>query len=465
MLLDQSIDSLIKSLHQGNLSPTSCVEEAYGQISKWLPATNALVTVIDQKRALVQAKKAVAQKLPLSGIPFVLKDSYVTSDSQTTAASAVLMGYHGQYNATVYKKLLTAGAVLVGKGNMDAWGHGASSDNNDTGPVKNPYHLSHSSGGSSGGCAVAVATRMCSFAIGEDTGGSIRNPAAWNNITGLKVTYGRVSRYGCIAYASSFDTVGPMAKSAADCSAVLSQIAGIDQYDATSSPQPIPNHLAIKRPQKSLIIGLPENLLEYKALDSEIKGSLLKFAKELENLGHRILPLKLPTLDISLPVYYLIAPSETCSNLARYDGIRYGQDRSHFTQESMRRIMIGTFSLSAGYYDAYYLKAQKARTLLINDFNEAFKKTDCLLMPTTPINPPPVGELVKDPITNMLIDTYTYPQSIAGLASLAIPSGFTKLGLPIGIQLSGPMFSETTILNLAHQYQSISNFHLESPQL
>lgn len=465
MLLDQPIHSLTQLLHQGQLDPTACVAEAYKQITKWQPKTNALVSIIDQDLAYGRAKNAVTRKLPLSGIPFVLKDSYVTNDSKTSAASAVLTGYQGQYNATVYQKLLSAGAILVGKGNMDAWGHGASSENNDTGPVKNPYDLKRTAGGSSGGCAVAVATRMCAFAIGEDTGGSIRNPAAWNNLTGLKVTYGRVSRYGCIAYASSFDTVGPMAKTAIDCSLVLSHIAGPDPYDATSSPQPPPNHQTIKKPLKSLIIGLPNNLLEYKALDNDIKNHLLEFAQQLKKLGHRILSLDLPSLDFSLPVYYIISPSETSSNLARYDGIRYGQDRSHFTQESMRRLMIGTFALSAGYYDAYYLKAQKARTLLIKEFHEAFQKTDCLLMPTTPINPPNFGTLVKDPITNMLTDVYTIPQNIAGLASLSLPVGFSKLGLPIGIQLTGPMFSESMLLNLAHQYQAVSNSHLESPHL
>ncbi|MBI3559236.1 Asp-tRNA(Asn)/Glu-tRNA(Gln) amidotransferase subunit GatA [Candidatus Gottesmanbacteria bacterium] len=411
--------------------------------------TNAFITVVPK----IQNKN----KGPLSGKTFVLKDSYVTRGIKTTAASKVLEDYIPQYDATIYKKLLDAGAILVGKMNMDAWGHGGTSENTDFGVVKNPWDLERVAGGSGGGPAVAVATDCVDFAISEDTGGSIRNPAAWCGITGLKVTYGRVSRYGCIAYASSFDTVGPTAKTAEECAAVLQVIAGKDPYDATSSPEPVPNYLKnLNNPLNKLTAGIPkEFFVEY----------LDKAREDMEKLGIIFKEISMPLLDYSIPAYYIIGPSETSSNLARYDGIRFGNNRENFTPETKRRIMIGTYALSAGYYDAYYKKAEQIRTLLIKEYAKAFENCDVILMPVNPTPPTKIGELINDPVQNLLADIFTTSQNLVGIPALALPCGFTKDNLPIGMQLVGKIFSEDLLLQIGHQYQQITDWHKYKPKL
>ena len=376
MLLNQSITQLASGLRKKTFSSVDLIHEAFNSIEKINPAVNAFITVEDKIKAIDQAKvkdAALSQaKTLLHGIPFVLKDSYITRGIRTTAASSVLGNYIPQYDATVYKKLKEAGAILMGKMNMDAWGHGGSTENTDFGPAHNPWDTSRVAGGSGGGPAAAIATRMATFAISEDTGGSIRNPAAWGNITGLKVTYGRVSRYGCIAYASSFDTVGPTAKTAEDCALVLEQIAGNDPYDATSSREKVPAYSKnLSDSIKGRTIALPKELFE-DGLDSEIRKATLAAVDVFKSLGVVFKEISMPLFDYGIAVYYLIGPSETSSNLARYDGIRYGLDRSHFTEETMRRIMIGSYAL-AGYYDAYYRKAQKARTLFIREYNRALE--------------------------------------------------------------------------------------------
>jgi aspartyl-tRNA(Asn)/glutamyl-tRNA(Gln) amidotransferase subunit A len=402
---------------------------------------------------------------PLNDRTFVLKDSYVTKDIRTTAGSNILRDYIGQYNATVYQKLLDAGAVLVGKANMDAWGHGATNENSDFGPVKNPYDLTRSAGGSGGGPAAAVAGGMADFAIGEDTGGSIRNPAAWCNVTALKVTYGRVSRYGCIAYASSFDTVGPTARTVKECAEVLKVIAGFDKYDATSSKEPVESYPdKLDEPIKKLRLGWPEDLFTL-GLNPEIRQALENAKSEFEQLGLEIIPISLPILKYGISLYYVIAPSETSSNLARYDGIRYGKSRESFGAEAKRRIMTGAYALSSGYYDAYYKKAQQVRTLLIEEYQKAFNRCDAILMPVTPFHPNKLGEFEGDPIKNILTDIYTVTQNPAGVPALALPCGFSKSGLPIGMQLVGKMFSESLLLNIGHQYQQITNWHTKKPNL
>jgi aspartyl-tRNA(Asn)/glutamyl-tRNA(Gln) amidotransferase subunit A len=353
----------------------------------------------------------------------------------------------------------------MGKMNMDAWGHGGSTENTDFGPTKNPWDLSRVPGGSSGGPAAAIAARLTTFAIGEDTGGSIRNPAAWCGITGLKVTYGRVSRYGAIAYASSFDTVGPMAKTVEECALILEHIAGVDPYDATSSPKPVPKYSQeLKKQPKNLVIGLPKEFFG-KGLDPEIKTAIEIAAKKLEELGMKLKEISMPMFDYGIPVYYLIGPSETSSNLARYDGIRFGQDRTHFTEETMRRIMIGTYALSSGYYDAYYKKAQQARTLFIREYEKALSVCDVLLLPVNPTPTPKIGELMNDPLTNLLADVYTTSQNPVGVPALSVPCGFTSTNLPIGMQLVGKMFSESTLLTLGHLYQQNTDWHTKIPKL
>ncbi len=418
--------------------------------------TNAFITVVPPTKA---------RSGPLKGKTFVLKDSYVTKGIKTTAASNVLNDFIPPYSATVYQKLLDAGAVLVGKMNMDSFGHGGTSENTDFGVVKNPWDLTRVAGGSGGGPAVAIATDCADFAIGEDTGGSIRNPAAWCGITGLKVTYGRVSRYGCIAYASSFDTVGPTARTAKQCSEILQVIAGSDPYDATSSPEPVPDYLAkLDKQINKLVIGVPKEMFG-DGLDSEIKKTIEIAKNELQKLGATIKEISMPLLDYGIAAYYVIAPSETSSNLARYDGIRFGNDRSNFTPENMRRILLGTYTLSAGYYDAYYKKAQQVRTLFISEYQKALSGCDVLLMPVTPYSPPKIGEISGDPVTNLLVDRYTVTQNPVGVPALALPCGFTKDNLPIGMQIVGRMFSESLLLQIGHQYQQITDWHTRKPNI
>lgn len=469
MLVDKPIAELSKGLRKKKFSSEDILKECYENIERANPKLNAFITIIDKEEALAIARKRDSQRTltgsPLHGIPFVLKDSYVTKGIRTTAASNVLKNYIPQYNASVYSKLLQAGAILVGKMNMDAWGHGGSSENTDFGPVRNPWDTTRVAGGSGGGPAVAIASRMAVFAISEDTGGSIRNPAAWTNTTGLKVTYGRVSRYGCIAYASSFDTVGPVAKTVADCASILEVIAGKDPYDATSSPQSVDSYTQeLTKPLKNLVIGIPKEFYG-EGLDQEIKETIRRAAQGLEKLGVKTREISMPLFDYGIPVYYLIGPSETSSNLARYDGIRYGQEREHFTAETMRRIMIGTYALSAGYYDAYYRKAQQARTLFITEYAKTLSVCDAILMPVNPTPPPKFGELMSDPLQNLLADIYTTSQNPVGVPSLALPCGFTKTKLPIGMQLVGKMFSESLLLDIGHAYQGVTNWHTEKPSI
>lgn len=468
MLLDKTIIELAQGLRKRDFTVVDLVEECYENIKKYNSDINAFVTLRNKEDVLKEAKiknrKNNFEKSYLYGLPFVIKDSYNTKGIRTTCASNVLSNYFPPYNATVYQKLLDVGAILIGKTNMDAWGHGASSENTDFRPVKNPWDKSRVAGGSSGGNAAAIILRMAVFGIGEDTGGSIRCPSSWCNTTGLKVTYGRVSRYGCIAYVSSFDTMGPMAKTVEDCVLILQVIAGVDPKDATSSPKEVPHyHLEMKKGLKNIIIGMPKECFG-KGIDLEIKKSIENATKDFQKLGVSIKQISMPMLDFGVPVYYLIGTSETSSNLARYDGIRYGKDRSNFTQESMRRIMLGTYALSAGYYDAYYKKAQKGRTLFIEEYRKALSGCDAILMPVEPMVATKLGELINDPIQNMLADIYTC-QTPTGVPSLAIPCGFNNDGLPIGMQLVGKMFSEDLLLRIGYHYQKITDWHKKSPKI
>jgi len=464
MLLDKSILELSQGLQKGEFTSVDLVNECYDNIAKYNQDINAFITIIPREEALQKAKN-VKLTSPLSGLPFVLKDCFCTENIKTTAASKVLANFIPPYSATIYKKLLDAGAILIGKMNMDAWGHGGSSENTDFGPVKNPWDTTRVAGGSGGGPAAAIVARMAVFAVGEDTGGSIRNPAAWTNTTGLKVTYGRVSRYGAIAYASSFDTVGPVAKSVDDCAIILETIAGGDSNDATSSPTPVPQYSSLLNQDFSkIIIGIPKEFYG-EGLDIEIKSAVLKVADDLKKAGAKIKEISMPLFDLCLLVYYLIAPSETSSNLARYDGVRYGTPRDNFTDETTRRILIGTYALSAGYYDAYYKKAQQVRTLFIEEYKKALSSCDVLLQPVTPTPPPKFGELMQDPLQNLLADVYTTSQNPVGVPSLALPCGFTKSGLPVGAQLVGNMFTEELLLSIGHEYQKLTDYHLQKPKL
>jgi aspartyl-tRNA(Asn)/glutamyl-tRNA(Gln) amidotransferase subunit A len=466
-MLDQSLSALAKQLQDKKITSVELVKDAYKNIEALQGETNAFITIRDMTEVIAEAKAADATspKSPLHGIPYVLKDAYVTKGIKTTAASKMLSNYIPQYDATVYAKLKAAGAILIGKTNMDAWGHGASNENSDYGPVKNPWDTSRVAGGSSGGAAVAVAAQMASFAIAEDTGGSIRNPAAWNNVTGLKVTYGRVSRYGAIAYASSFDTVGPIGRSAEDCALILEATAGEDPYDATSSDVPVPEYSKLLNENlKGKVIGIPTNFFG-DGLDPEIKEAIYQARKEYEKMGVKTIELTLPIAEYALSVYYLIGPSETSSNLSRYDGVRYGSGREGFTPESRRRVMIGTYALSAGYADAYYHQAQKVRQLLKQEFDKAFSQCDVLLTPVTVAMPNKIGELISDPLQNILVDIYTTPENPVGIPALALPCGFSQNKLPIGMQLVGKMFAEAELLAFGHQYQQVTKWHEEVPAI
>lgn len=443
----------------------SCLE----RIAKLNPKINAYLTVCD-KEAIEAAKRAdqlIAnndQSL-LLGVPFSMKDVYSTKGIRTTASSKVLENYTPSYNATAYQKLLDAGAVLLGKTNMDAWGHGASTENSDFGVTKNPWNLDYVAGGSSGGSAAALASDMTIFEIGEDTGGSVRLPSSFCSTVGLKVTYGRVSRYGAIAYASSLDTMGPMGKTVSDVAEVLSVIAGNDPKDATSSPKSVDDYVTnLTSNIKGLKVGLPKEFYA-EGLDIEVKEAIFKAVEEFKSMGAEIVDVSIPTVKHGIATYYIIAPSETSSNLARMDGIRFGSPREDFGDEAKRRIMLGTYALSSGYYDQYYLKAQKVRTLIKQDFERAFEKCDVILSPVSPTPPFKIGEKVDDPLQMYLVDIYTVLINLAGVPSLSIPCGFSKMGLPIGMQIIGPQFSESRILNAGFQYEQSTSWKEQKPKI
>lgn len=465
-LSTRTISSLNRLLLNKKISAVELAKFFLEQAKTKNSITNSYLTFNPQatlNQAMV-ADEMIKQgsQTTLTGIPFSMKDAYATRDFTTTCASDVLRDFKPPYNATVYQKLLDIGSVLIGKNNQDAWGHGSSSENTDFGPVKNPWDPKRTAGGSSGGSAAALAQSTCIFAIAEDTGGSIRNPASFTNTCGLKVTYGRVSRYGAIAYASSLDTVGPMATNVEDLAHIMNHIAGFDPRDASSTKQPVPNYLtSLNSPLKGKSIGLVRQYLGNQ-LDPQVKKIVENTAKKFENLGAKIIDLSLPTLEYGVSIYYVIALSETSSNLARYDGVRYGNTREHFSTETKRRIMTGTFSLSSGYYDAFYKKALLARTQLIHEFDQAFEKVDALIGPVMPAPAPLLGE-PSTPLEDYLADLYTCATNPAGIPSLAIPAGFSDTNLPIGIQLMGPMYSEPILLNLGHQFQQATDYHTQKP--
>lgn len=419
------------------------------RIKKLNPKLNAVLTVIDKPESSRNPNG------PLGEIPFSAKDVFVTRGIRTTAGSKVLENYRPEYTATAVERLLDAGAVLIAKDNCDAWGHGSSTENSDFGPSKNPWDVTRVPGGSSGGSAVTVASGLSFFALGEDTGGSIRLPASFCGVTGLKVSYGAVSRYGSIAFASSLDTVGPITRTAADSELVFNVVAGRDPNDATS----VTVGPALTR--KNLKIGLP---LEYfgKGNDPEVEKAVLEAVRVITE-GVSGETLSLPHTKYAVAVYYLVATSEVSSNLSRYDAVRYGRDRSYLGAEAKRRIMLGTYALSAGYHDAYYKKAMQVRTLVKRDFERAFKKVDFLITPVSPTTAFKLGEKKNDPLTMYLSDIMTIPVNLAGIPAVSVPCGFSKDGLPIGMQIIGPYGSDRTLLAIAKAYQQKTHFHERHP--
>jgi aspartyl-tRNA(Asn)/glutamyl-tRNA(Gln) amidotransferase subunit A len=468
MLLDLPLHKLAEKLRNKEVTVTDLVQEAITNAKKFNGETHAYITLRDEAEILKEAVQKDAEgpgSSVLWGLPYALKDAYNTTDLRTTAASKVLDTYIPPYDATVYKKLKEAGAILIGKNNQDAWGHGGSSENTDYDAVRNPWDLERIAGGSSGGSAAAVAIRSAAFAIGEDTGGSIRNPSSMCNTVGLKVTYGRVSRYGAIAYASSLDTVGPMGKSVADMAHILEVIAGVDPLDATSSQRPVDHYVQyLSKEITGKTIGIPKEFLG-EGIDPEVKEIVLQAAEVFKKLGAKVIDVSIPFLKYGVSIYYLIAMSETSSNLARYDGVRYGNGRDQFTPETMRRIMIGSFALSAGYADELYKNAQKARTVLIDEYNKVFEECDVVLAPVTPGPAAKVGELINDPLRNLLEDLYTVTINTVGVPSLALPAGFTKTGLPVGMQIIGKKFHEGELFQFGSAFQRETTYHQEQPPL
>jgi len=468
-----TIDAVRSAIQKRETSATELTESYYKSIESKDPQVGAYLTVC-KERAFAKAKEidALATRgdaLPaLAGVPVGIKDVLVTSGVRTTAGSKVLGKYVPPYNSTAVSRLEAAGAVVLGKTNCDEFAMGSSNENSAWHPVRNPRDLSRVPGGSSGGSAAAVAANMAVLALGTDTGGSIRQPAAFCGVVGLMPTYGRVSRYGLIAFASSLDHIGPITNTVKDAAIVLSVIAGRDSMDSTSADLPVPDYVSeLEKPVHGLRIGVAKEYFG-EGLDTEVHLAVEAAIQKLADLGCEIIPVSLPHTKYAVPTYYIVATAEASSNLARYDGVRYGHRASGvrtlsemyrrtrdegFGTEVKRRIMLGTYALSAGYYDAYYLKAQKVRSLLAQDFREAFKKVDAIVTPTTPTPAFKLGEKVNDPLSMYLADIYTVTADLAGIPAISVPCGETKEKLPIGLQILGKHFDEGTILRVAHAYE------------
>jgi aspartyl-tRNA(Asn)/glutamyl-tRNA(Gln) amidotransferase subunit A len=483
MLHTYSLAELSQGLEKGDFTSVALTQHYLERIKQHQEMLNCYISVCEES-ALAQAAAADTTRArgaatPLTGIPIAQKDLLCTAGVKTSCGSKMLDNFIAPYDAAVIERCNAAGMVMLGKTNMDEFAMGSSNENSFHGPVMNPWDIERVPGGSSGGSAAAVAARLTPCATGTDTGGSIRQPAALTGITGLKPTYGRISRYGLIAYASSLDQAGPMTQTAEDAALLLNILAGHDPRDSTCMSNPVPDYQAtLNQSIKGLTIGIPEEYFTAE-LNSQIGDTLQVAIKELQKLGANIKPIRLPNTHLGVPVYYVIAPAEASSNLSRYDGVRYGyrcenpkdlldlykRTRAEgFGEEVKRRILIGTYVLSAGYYDAYYIKAQKIRRLIRNDFIEAFKEVDVILGPTSPTTAFKLGEKTTDPISMYLSDIYTINVNLAGLPGLSLPAGFVD-GLPVGMQLIGKDFDEATLLKVAHQYQQVSHWHREIPNM
>ena len=468
----------------GAATPTQAVTECLSRIETLDPHVHAFLTVT-REDALRRAAEADARfrtgapRGPLDGVPIALKDVLCTRGIRTTCGSKILERFVPPYDATVVARLFAAGAVLLGKLNMDEFAMGSSTENSGFFTTCNPWDLARVPGGSSGGASAAVAADMAPLTLGTDTGGSIRQPAAFSGVLGMKPTYGRVSRYGLIAFASSLDQIGPFARDAEDAALMLGAIAGPDPMDSTAIDVPVPDYrAALEQGIEGLRLGVPAEYF-MDGMDPEVEQAVRAAIAALEKLGARTEPVSLPHTEYGLAAYYVIAPAEASSNLARYDGVKYGlrtpgardlidmyskTRAAGFGNEVKRRVMLGTYVLSAGYYDAYYGQAQKVRTLVRRDFDEAFAKVDLLVAPTTPGVAFKMGEKA-DPLQMYLNDIFTIPVNLAGLPGVSIPGGFTRAGLPIGLQLIGRAFDEATLLRAAHAYQTVTDWHLRRPAL
>ncbi len=464
LTLKESKDGLKEKKFSSLELTKACLE----QIKKTEPKINAFTTTTE-KEALEQAQEAdklIHQGVdkPLLGIPLAIKDNFCTLGVRTTASSKVLDNFIPPYDATVVKKLKEAGMVMLGKTNLDAWAHGSSTETSDYGASKNPWNTGFLPGGSSGGSAASVAASLAIAAIGSETAGSIRQPASWCGIVGLKPTYGRVSRYGVIAMASSLDSPGPITKTVEDSAIILQILAGNDPLDATTSPTEVPNYLQnMTKPISEITIGIADDYFE--GVDPQIIASVQEALTTYKKLGAKIKKIKLFEPKYAIAVYTILQRSEVSSNLARYDGVRFGKSRETFGQEAKRRIMLGTYTLSAGYYDAYYKKAMQVRTLIVEDFKKAFQEVDVIVAPTSPSTALPIGSSKNHPMFGEMADILVEPSSIAGLPGINVPCGFSKEGLPIGMQIIGPQFSEEKIINAAYKYEQNTDWHTQKPNI
>ncbi len=463
---------LKKRMEGGRLPPADILKEILKRIES-----------VDKKiRAFVHVNKD-AKGRPggkLSGIPIAIKDNICVEGEDTTCASKILKGFKPPYDATVIKKLKAEGALLIGKANMDEFAFGSSCETSCYGPTRNPWDVARIPGGSSGGSAAAVAADETILALGSDTGGSIRQPASLCGVVGLKPTYGRVSRYGLIAFASSLDQIGPITKDVEDAALLLSVIAGHDEMDSTSVDMPVPDYTrSLTKDVKGLKVGVPKEYF-VKGVDAEVEKAVKKAIDVLKDLGATAKEITLPHTEYAISTYYIVAPAEASSNLARFDGVQYGfraegardmidmyiKTRSQgFGNEAKRRILLGTYALSSGYYEAYYLRAQKVRTRIKGDFDAAFKECDCIVTPTSPTPAFKIGEKTGDPLGMYLSDIFTIPANLAGLPGMSIPCGFSREGLPIGLQFLAKPFDEETIFRVAYAFEQATDHHMKKPKL
>jgi aspartyl-tRNA(Asn)/glutamyl-tRNA(Gln) amidotransferase subunit A len=470
---------------RGEVSAREIVHAYFVRIAQVENKVKAYITLLKESataraEALDASLKGWRKTLPLMAMPLAVKDNICTEGVATTCGSRILGNFVPPYDATVIARLRANGVLLVGKTNLDEFAMGSSTENSAFGPSRNPWNLRHVPGGSSGGSAVAVAADECAAALGSDTGGSIRQPAACCGVVGLKPTYGRVSRYGLVAFASSLDQIGPITKDVTDAALLLNVIAGHDQQDSTSADVPVPDYTKAlkKKDLKKLKVGIPREYFA-EGLDDEVETAVRAAIEELKRLGAEIKDVSLPSTEVAIATYYLIATAEASSNLARYDGVKYGlrskskdllemymkTRQEGFGPEVKRRIMLGTYALSAGYYDAYYGKAQAVRTLIRRDFDAAFQEVDLLATPVTPTPAFKLGEKIEDPLQMYLSDIYTISVNLAGIPAIAVPCGFSKSGLPIGLQLMGRPFEEETILRAAHAYEQATTWRTKKPAI
>ena len=478
-MLNSTLSALSDALRAKRVSSVELTRQCLERIGRLNGELNAFITV-DESRALLDAARADSRRAkgeagPLTGIPIAHKDIFCTKGMRTTCGSRMLADFVSPYDAHVVEQLDRAGSVLIGKCNMDEFAMGSSNETSHFGPVRNPWGKKLVPGGSSGGSATAVAARMVPAATGTDTGGSIRQPAAFTGVCGLKPTYGVVSRYGLVAFASSLDQAGPIAKSAADLALMMNAMAGFDARDSTSLERPKEDYSRfLGKEVRGLRIGLPKEYFG-DGIEPGVRAAVEEAVRSLEAQGAKSVPIELPNTGLAVPVYYVIAPAEASSNLSRFDGVRYGHRAKDYTDlndmycrtrgegfgaEVKRRILVGTYVLSHGYYDAYYLQAQKIRRLIARDFAAAFQRCDVVVGPTAPSTAFAIGAKADDPVQMYLNDIFTIPAPLAGLPALSIPCGFDEKGLPVGLQLTGDYFSEARLLGIASRYQQASDWHL-----